>query len=188
MKTKAFLTIAFLFALVFQYVFAQEQEVAQKKSFAYSNITEGGFFTTSPNGAAFEVTTIHGFSVNKKHNWGFGFGIGVSSNFYNSNYYSSSSHVYCPMFVNYRHYFSPEQTFSPHLNVSLGGVEVNKGSGVYSAITMGFRIRKFSLSSGMSFMAVKKEEDYSPYYPPPIFTTTKWYYPYGITIKCGVAF
>jgi len=199
MCTKNILSIALLFALFSNVSFSQEQENVNSKSFSYSNITEGGFFATSPKEYALEVTTIHGFSVNDKHHLGFGFGIGIITNYSIQNspyfsYYYKASNVYIPMFVNYRYYFSIDRKLTPHFNIALGGVDMQNGNGVYSSIAMGFRVKKFSLSSGLSFMAIKKEYEHWPYYNPISSHLpekeyiSKWEYPFGITIKCGIAF
>ena len=191
MKVKAFLITAFLSASVS--LFSQENET--KGSLTYSNITEFGFFTTSPQGVAFEATTTQGFSIDKTHHLGLGIGIGFNNykttTIIHYNYSSSDKYTifYMPVFVNYRFYFKPHKTFSPHLNIAVGGTMVEEGAGIYSAITMGFKAGKFSFSSGCSFMAFEGEEKttYSAIYPYSK-TVKKWIYPFGITLKWGFAF
>jgi len=210
MKTTAILACS-VFLLASVSLFAQDDEA--KETFTYANITEFGLFTTSPKGVAFEATTTHGFAMNKKHLFGLGIGIGVSSYLNYSSYsysnspayvrsYSSHSSFYTPVFLNHRVYFSPHKTFSPHVNTSVGGVLVENGGGIYSALTVGFRAGKFSFSSGLSFMAICRGETWiesinvydptNPYYPYSYNEIerkeTVWLYPFGITIKCGFSF
>jgi hypothetical protein len=202
MKAKVFLSSVFLWASIVLY--AQEQE--SKENIRYSNISEVGFVTTSPRGFAFELTSVNGFSVNKKHHVGIGVGFGGSLH---SSYQTSTE--YTPVFFNYRYCFKLEKR-SPHVNISAGGLLTKDGYGIYSSITAGIRHGKFSFSSGISFMAIYREEEvekveyydpvystdpldivdpyrYIPYYS---YTYTrkmppKWYYPFGVTVKCGFA-
>jgi hypothetical protein len=108
--------------------------------------------------------------------------------------------------VNYRYCFTPNKKFSPHVNASLGGAMVEDGGGVYASLTMGFKVKKFSFSSGLSFMAVQRNEvgykdfddsyfdEYTgtwikyPYTSWIEYTEKNWYFPFGFTIKCGLAF
>ena len=188
MKVKAFAFSAFLLASVS--LFSQENET--KEPFNYSNITEFGFFATSPRSIAFEATTVNGFSMDKKHCLGIGFGFGCLRSL--SDDYDFS-YLHMPMFINYRLYFNPSKTFSPHVNVALGGTMVTKGGGFYSAVTVGFRAAKFSFSSGISFMPIRTEvrEDISYYDDYGLYLwrenyVKKWLYPLGFTIKCGFSF
>jgi len=182
MRTRAFVLAVLLSATVT--LSAQENERIK-----YSNITEFGFLTTSPMGVAFEGTTVNGFSMDKYHHIGLGIGMGYSHH----TSYRYDGTAYMPMFVNYRLYFKPEKSFSPHVNAALGGVMAEDGGGIYSSITMGFRAGKFSFSSGLSFMAIEREESrnwwYDPYYPEYEYYSVKyWSFPFGITIKCGFSF
>jgi hypothetical protein len=163
MKARVFVLAVFLAVSVF--LSAQENEA--KESIRYSNITEFGFVVTSPQGVGIEATTVHGFSMNKQHHIGLGFGIGGC-------FHNSFFGGYTPVFFNYRLYFRPEKTFSPHVNVSLGGLIATYGYGAYSSITMGFRAGKFSFSSGLSCM--------------PIYDGMWWSFPFGITLKWGFSF
>jgi len=177
-KTTLFLVL--LFVTVFS---ALAQEEADVEKFNYSNITEFGFNTTSPEGIAFEATTVHGFSINKKHCIGFGVGIGLHSQI--------PSTIYTPIFFNYRIYFKPTKTFSPHVNVIAGGVLVDDGKGIIASFSSGFRAGKFSLSSGLSFMAICRtytQEFISGGYITEIKTDKEWIYPFGVTIKVGFSF
>lgn len=168
-------------------LFAQENESKNESNEAikYSNITEFGFLTTNPSGIAFEAVTIHGFSIDKKHCLGIGIGMGLSSHLYSSPFYT-------PVFVNYRYYFSPHKTFSPHVNVAVGGVGVEDGFGIYSVITAGFRAGKFSFSSGVSFMPVYEQHYYDNYYYGYYGgyheSRKEWIYPFGIVLKVGFSF
>jgi len=164
MKARALVLAAFLAGFVS--LSAQESET--KETTTYSNVTEFGFLTASPKGVSLEATTAHGFSINKQHNFGLGTGIGVN---FSTNYSAVS---YMPVFVNYRLYFKPEKSFSPHVNIAVGGLITRDGYGGYSSITMGFRAGKFSFSSGLSFM--------------PINEWFGWEYPFGVTLKFGFAF
>ena len=163
------------------------QEKDTKENFAYSNITEIGCFTSTHEYVSIEATTVNGFSIDKKHHFGIGLGIGkgdvVSFNF---------SPLYVPMFFNYRIYFNPEKKRSPHVNVSMGGLLVEDGGGMYSALTIGIKAGRFSFSSGLSFMAIYQKEyylDYERYYTVPFTGKTKgWYFPFGITLKYGFTF
>ncbi len=188
MKVKVFVLIPFLFAVLS--LSAQENET--KETITYSNITEFGFVTASPQGVGMEGTTVNGFAINKQHCIGIGIGIGGS--FHNS-YYSATA--YTPLFFNYRLYFKPDKKFSPHINVSVGGLLAKDGEGIYSSITAGFRAGKFSFSSGISYMAIYRTESisyyeyvYDPYYYSYPYTSnvSEWYFPFGITIKCGFSF
>ena len=158
MKPRVFVFAAFLLAAS---VSLSAQET--KENIAYSNITEFGFFTTSPKGIAIEATTVQGFSIDKIHHLGLGFGIGGCI-------YSGFGGAYMPLFMNYRLYFKPEKSFSPHVNAALGGLITVDGGGVYSALTMGFISGNFSFSSGVSLMLFDGD------------------LPFGITIKCGFSF
>jgi len=196
MKNTVLALIAFLAVSVS--AFAQDNET--KENIKYSNITEFGFFTASPRSFAFEGTMVHGVSIDKQHHLGLGIGIGWNNC---HSYRYSTAHM--PMFVNYRYYFSPNKKFSPHFNVALGGVAVGDGGGIYSALTAGFRAGKFSFSSGLSFMAVYREEMWSKWYntyPYPYdpynsympdgysinYYQKDWHFPFGIVIKCGFTF
>ena len=173
MKVRAFVLAAGLLASVS--LSAQDNET--KETTTYANVTEFGFMTASPKGVALEATTAHGIAFNKKHLLGLGVGIGGSF----SPYYNTA---YMPIFINYRLYFKPNSTFSPHLNAALGGVMLENGAGMYSAVTMGFRAGHFSFSSGLSFMPMQRMGHFRFYDDP----MTVWYYPFGITIKVGFSF
>jgi hypothetical protein len=182
MRVKVFALAAFLAAGVS--LLAQENEKV-----TYSNVTEFGFSTASPQGISLEATTAHGVIFNKTHLLGLGVGIGMSFHNYNT--------AYMPIFFNYRLYFKPNSTFSPHLNVAVGGIMPKDGVGIYSAITMGFKAGHFSFSSGLSFTPIYRTgwdgnyyyDDYcfDHYYsfrkPSPV-----WYFPFGMTLKVGFAF
>jgi hypothetical protein len=184
MKLRIFLTT--LCFLTFLSVQAQE-EISKIK---YATIFEAGFMTTSPQGVGMEMVSIHGIAINKKHVLGIGFGIGAN---YNNNFYSA---VYTPIFANYRHYFKPDNRFSPHITAALGGIITGDYGGFYSSFTAGFRVKKFSFSSGISFMPLKDSGyDYYDYYDPYYgyytsygYYTEKWYFPFGVVIKVGFSF
>jgi len=178
---------------------AQENET--KENITYSNITEFGFITASPKGIAFEATTAHGFSIDKTHHLGLGIGIGTSMGVttyegYNSSSARTSWAAYMPVFLNYRFYFKPEKSFSPHVNVAVGGLIPKEGFGIYSSITMGFRAGKFSFSSGISMLAIQREYfEYREIYDQNGWISSvqnisklKWTYPFGITLKWGFSF
>jgi hypothetical protein len=195
MKANTFLLILFLWVSTLS-LFSQEQK--NNDAIGYSNITEFGIITLSPQGFAVEGTSINGISINKQHNIGIGVGYGGS---FHTSYHSSTA--YTPVFLNYRFYFKPDNKFTPHINLAAGCLLAKDGGGVYSAFTAGFRAGKFSFSSGISFMAIYREEEatvydyYPPYYPEysyyPYYpnyisykkTVSQWYYPFGMTIKCG---
>lgn len=179
--------LASLMAILFVGAYAQEQEDEPK--IKYSNITEFGFMMASPKGIGFEATTVNGFSINKKHCLGLGIGIGAQA--YNEYYYGGTA--YTPIFANYRLYFQPNKTFSPHINVAFGGLMVSDGEGFYSSVSAGFRAGKFSFSSGVSFMPVRRPSDEVLYYDEwgnrywedgP----KEWYYPFGVMLKWGFSF
>lgn len=175
--------LASLMAILFVGAYAQEEEPKIK----YSNITEFGFMMASPKGIGFEATTVNGFTINKKHCLGLGIGIGAQTY---REYYEGTA--YTPIFANYRLYFQPDKTFSPHINVAFGGLMVSDGEGFYSSVSAGFRAGKFSFSSGVSFMPVFRpsevyyydqwESCYSGEGP------KEWYYPFGIMLKWGFSF
>jgi len=178
MKARTFLAAAIL--LVSVSLSAQETET--KETIAYSNITEFGLITASPKGVGLEATTAHGISFNKTHHLGLGVGIGMS-------WHEYSNTAYMPIFVNYRCYFKPNNSFSPHVNIAVGGLVPREGYGIYSSITMGFRAGKFSFSSGLSFTPIFDDSDRhyifsDPYWRP----KAEWYYPFGITLKWGFTF
>ena len=189
---KAKIVISAVFLAVGVSLFAQEAE----EKMTYSNITEFGLLTASPRGVSIEGTTAHGFAFNKQHLFGLGVGIGI--NFHNVRYLGYDDlnfSAYMPLFVNYRYYFKPQKTFSPHVNVALGGLLLKDNAGMYSSVTMGFRAGKFSFSSGISFMAMQMEVfEYDDYYYEPYYygrvshSVWKWHYPFGITLKCGFSF
>ena len=184
MNVKLFFSL-FLFSISVA-LFAQEDEL--KTKFAYSSITEFGFMTASPRGFSFEATTTHGFSLDKKHHLGIGIGIGINQN----GKYSSSPIVYMPIFANYRVYFKPNKSFSPHFNLALGGFMLKKGGGAYSSACIGFKVGKFTLSQGLSFFALQKEEVWHEYAYPYSYVVErremKWYFPVGLTFKWGFTF
>ena len=172
------------------FAFANAQEETSKIN--YANITEGGIITASPRGVALEATTINGFSINKSHVVGLGFGIGIS---YNQSYVGNGA-AYTPIFVNYRYYFKPDQKFSPHVNAAVGGLITEDGGGIYSTITAGFRVKRFSFSSGISMMALQRDVNLWDYYGSGIDVggcvvdsyEKEWFYPFGFVIKCGFSF
>lgn len=191
-------TISALF-LVSVSLFAQEN--GSNETIKYSNITEFGFYAVSPRGISFEATTVNGFSMDKHHHFGLGFGMGY--NFFLSYEYPTA---YMPAFVNYRYYFTPDKRFSPQINASLGGAMVEDGGGIYSSLTMGFKAKKFSFSSGLSLMALYRHETWSDwidngYYDSDLdrwiedpdahsisHESKKWYFPFGFVLKVGFAF
>jgi len=178
MKTSVFAFAAFFFASVA--LFAQENKT--NENLTYSNITELGIAVASPQGISIEATSVHGFSVKKTHHWGLGVGFGGI-------FTKQNEMIHMPIFLNYRLNFKPEQKHSPLLNISVGGIYIKDGNGFYSAIRMGYRIWKFSFSSGVSFMAVnwtKKEPDYQ--YPYDIKTKKINSNMFGFTIKAGFTF
>ena len=182
MRTRAFVLAVLLSASVT--LSAQENEKIK-----YSNITEFGITTANPHVIAFEGTTAHGFSINKTHNLGLGIGLGTGLGWIMHNRGAS----YMPIFLNYRLYFNPEQNRSPHVNIAAGGVYLNDGRGFYSSLTMGYKAGKFSFSSGISFAAIYGskeiyhyiEDSYSMIYTTQVWN---WYYPFGLTLKCGFTF
>jgi len=140
MKVKALVFSIFL--LIFVSLSAQETE----KKFVYSNITETGFFATSPRYFAFEVTSAHGFTMDKKHHFGIGIGFGYSEH---SSYSSLASYI--PLFFNYRLYFKPDRNFSPCINATVGGLLTDEYTGgFYSSFTMGFKTGIFSFCTSIS--------------------------------------
>ena len=212
MKAITFSLIALFLAIN---IFLSAQETEKKEVFNYSVITEAGIVATSTRGFSMDVTVVNGFSMNKQHV--FGLGIGLGWNFYswsysypapmysynhstniwdtsifNSSTTTSSSLVYTPIFLNYRCYFKPNSKFSPHINISAGGIWIEDGGGIYSAIAAGFRAGKFSFSSGLSLMAIHQEEGvhYYDFLTDNYISESKWIwrYPFGITIKVGFTF
>ena len=162
-------------------LFAQEEE--KSSNIKYANITEFGFFATSPKSVYAEGTTVHGISIHKQHIIGLGTGIGGGGYFSSKNI----STAYMPIFVNYRCYFLPDRKLSPHVNVALGGLFTTNGEGFYSSLTAGFKSGKFSFSSGFSFLGIYEERYEWNYYG---YQEIKngWYFPMGITIKLGFTF
>ena len=204
MRARALVLTAFLLVLVS--LAAQESETGEtKKTYAYSNVTEMGIITASPRGVGMEVTTANGVSIYKQHHLGLGLGIGACFHRYGGIF------TYMPVFANYRYYFKPEKTFSPHINASLGGMVLDKGYGIYSSLTMGFRVEtkgfgypygfgfaagNFTFSTGLSCTPVYREVyvekwDYDPIYGGTITYReyeVKWTNLFGFVIKCGFSF
>jgi hypothetical protein len=194
MKSKIFFSFIFFFSSVM--LFAQENET--KDSITYSNLTEFGIISLSPQCFSFETTVVQGFALNRQHH--FGLGIGIGGHFRMGEMTDDPVLFSIPVFLNYRYYFKPDKTFSPHLNAVLGGMMLNRGWGLCAAIATGFRVGKFTLASGLSFLALKHQvrwyenvtyfspsEDY--YYEETIERTfSKWSFPLGITLKWGFAF
>jgi len=206
MRARALVLATFL--LVSVSLAAQENETGEtKKTYAYSNVTEMGIITASPRGVGIEVTTANGVSIVKQHHLGLGLGIGACFHRYGGVF------AYMPVFANYRYYFKPGKTFSPHVNASLGGMVLDKGYGIYSSLTMGFRVEtkgfgylygyglgfgagNFTFSTGLSYAPVYREVyverwDYDPIYGGPItyeVPEVKWTNLFGFVIKCGFSF
>lgn len=180
MKTRLFLATICL--CTFLFVNAQEETSKVK----YANITEAGLITASPQGIGLEVATVNGININKRHIIGIGFGVGMSWNKRHEN------QSYTPIFANYRYYFKPDNKFSPHITAAVGGIITESYGGVYSAITAGFRVKKFSFSSGISLMPMLGEEYYEYYddygYYRAEWSGSEWYFPFGFVIKCGFSF
>lgn len=178
MKSKAVLLVIFVFSMML--IQAQNQE---EKKVKYSNITEWGLLgSPSERFIALEGTTVNGFAIGG-HNLGIGLGLGLGGDL------DDEPGVYCPIFINYRYYFNPLKSFTPHINVALGGMSRVEAMGIYSTLTTGFRSHKFSFSSGFFFQAYESEiwdyDQYGIYY-----NTNKkeWRYPWGIMIKVGFSF
>jgi len=172
MKTKTFLPIFIMFVFSFfasASLFAQEEET--KSNIKYSNITEFGFFATSPNSIFAEGTTVHGISIKNQHCIGLGIGFGGGAYFPSYSYLGT---IYMPVFANYRLRFLPDRKLSPHVNLALGGIMLEESWGAYSSLTAGFKAGHFSFSSGFSCLAVWEGGEF--------------FLPMGITIKCGFSF
>ena len=190
MKTKLIATAWCL--CVFSFTHAQKDT----SNYRYANITEAGIFAASPRGIGLEVTTVNGIAINKHHVIGIGFGIGASFHRTYSDYnyyYYGNERGYTPIFANYRYYFKPDNRFCPHITGALGGVVMSHGGGLYTAVSAGFRVNKFSFSSGISFMPVRRMSYFYPDYG--YFfeydyrkSVYKWHYPFGFMIKCGFSF
>ena len=200
MKIRALIvTSSFLLASIS--LSAQKKESTEVK---YSIIGEFGMVGAGLKGIGIETTVVHGISFNKQHL--VGLGIGFGDNFYSVKYsspYSTSisttSAVYTPVFINYRFYFKPEKMFSPHINMAIGGLWIERGEGVFSSLTMGFKVGMFSFASGLSFMAIHQKDGqeffeyfdpntnafYSYSLPDPVWI---WRYPFGVTLKVGFSF
>jgi hypothetical protein len=181
MKTKIMI-LGMLMTTSLMYLQAQNEKNGNIK---YANITEWGFLG-SPNERyfSFEGTTVNGFSINGNViGIGFGLGLGADKHIFG---------IYCPMFLNYRHYFNYENKFSPHINLALGGVSRVEGLGIYSALTTGFRSHKFSFSSGIFFQAYEAEViqyEYDKSGNLAVETSVKEiYFPWGILLKIGFSF
>jgi len=172
MKAKALTLAAFLVISIS--LAAQENEKIK-----YSNVTELGYIAVSPKGVMLEVATVNGVAIDKQHH--FGLGVGFGTNVFHTSF--EKVFVFMPIFFNYRNYFKPERNFSPHLNVSLGGIAMEGGYGFYSSLTMGFRAKAFSFSSGLSFTPMYREVDTYHF-----VSNLKWTRLFGIVLKCGFTF
>ena len=120
---------------------------------------------------------MDGFTSDNKNHFGIGVGIGN----YNYQAHGISMITYYPLFSNYRYYFEPNRN-SSLINISLGGLlGTNNASGVYSSATIGFKIRFFSFSIGLSYFAIhRKNYSYYNWYRPNGF---KWDHNVGLAIK-----
>ena len=182
---------ATIFSVVFLLASVSLSAQKNEKRFVYSNITEIGLSALNFEGFSYEATSVHGILLDKKHNLGIGIGFGF-------NMPQNSNVAYIPLFFNYRFYFKPDKTLSPHVNIAVGGLVAKEGYGVYSSITMGFRIRKFSFSSGLSFTPIyemiywteriREGTDDYPTYSSVKKSKMEWYYPFGFTLKVGFTF
>ena len=189
--------ILILFLVVSFSLSAQEQE-KKERIIKYSIITEAGIVSANPKEISVDATVVNGFSINKQHliglgiGYGTGFGDGFRSISYNSSYSYTMSYYadYIPIFVNYRLYFKPDKKFSPHINVSVGGIATEETGGVYSSIAMGFRSEKFSFSSGVSFMTTHQIDWFETYdnFTYNISPKRTLRYHLGITLKAGFTF
>lgn len=187
MKVKTFLQIFITFVCSFftsATLLAQEEET--KSNIRYSNITEFGFFATSPKSVFAEGTTVHGISIRNQHQIGLGVGFGGGA-YFQSSYDRATS--YMPVFVNYRLRFLPDKKLSPHINIAVGGLMTTYGEGIYSSLTVGFRAGHFSFSSGFSCLSIWENQS-DPYYDLSYYSPHSYspYFPMGITIKCGFSF
>jgi len=176
MKSKAVLIVIFVFSMML--IQAQNQE---EKKIKYSNITEWGLLgSPSERFISFEGTTVNGFAIDG-HNLGIGLGLGLGGDV------DDDVNIYCPIFINYRYYFNPLKSFTPHINVAFGGISKERAMGIYSTLTTGFRSRKFSLSSGFFFQAYETEIQY--FNDEGDYTNkNEWKFPWGIMIKVGFSF
>jgi len=182
MKTRVFFLVIFTVSSLF--IQAQNEKDQKVK---YSNITEWGF-SGSPSASflSLEGITVNGIAIGGSR-IGLGLGLGLGGDF------DTDFGVYCPIFLNYRYYFNHESSFSPHINVALGGTSRTDGIGIYSTLSSGFKSGKFSLSTGLFFQAYEKVTINS-YYDnvTGVYITEdplkNWVYPWGITIKVGFSF
>ena len=173
MKRIIFITIALL-CVAFQ---AQSQETEQKQTTVkYSLIVESGF-QAGWDYVGFEHTVVNGIRINDKHAVGFGLGFGTPI----------FSQLYCPIYANYRYYFN-KKDFSPHVNVAFGGVMFDKGGGLYSTITSGFRFHRFSFSSGMFFQGIRDNRPLRSILPGGCYGYSSNYFSWGFVLKAGVTF
>ena len=152
MKNKTLLFSLFVLSSIV--LFGQENKTA--KNIKYSNITEYGCIGVNPADKFFlEATIINGFSLNQKHIFGLGTGLVFRFHVEHSFYV----YPFTLFFLNYRYYFLTNKEFSPHINVAIGGFPTNFHNNVYtnfySALTVGFRAKYFSFSSGISFLVTQ---------------------------------
>ncbi len=179
------LTIAIILAISSLYSYAQDQQSVNAK---YSISIEDGILA-SVHHFGIEKTVVNGVAINRKHVVGIGIGFGFGT------FSINNDPMYCPLFANYRYYFTPGD-FSPHINFSLGGIIFSEGQGLYSTLMAGFRKYKFTFSSGIFFQAYQYRKTYyteiydgNGFYQTTI-TSSKLVqeFPIGFAIKLGVAF
>lgn len=186
MKKIILASLALIFSC-FQ-LFAQEQTQEQEEKpveMKYAVSIESGYQAGLNGWIGMEHVVVNGFRLNKQHVVGLGIGFG----------YFFNDEMYCPIYLNYRYYFTTKSSFTPHVNIALGGLTVEDGGGLYSTLTTGFRKHKFTLSTGIFFFAYQYESGYqevlydqygSPRYINHKDITTEM--PWGFMIKLGVAF
>ena len=169
------LVFGFLILVCSFQLFAQEGQTASIK---YAVSIEGGYHAGLREAAGMECVVVNGIRIDQQHVFGLGIGIGGMINY----------GVYCPVFANYRYYFTTSTTFTPHVNVALGGIIFEDSGGLYSTFTTGFTQRKFTLSTGLFIFSGQPSRVYYEYGYRDNYNYRSYRVPWGFMIKVGVAF
>jgi len=134
-------------------MYAQENESSNIK---YAISIENGWFGTSEGYFSGDITVIHSLTIDKKHAIGVGFGIGLDIEIL---LMVETKPVYCPIFANYRYYFTSNK-LSPFVNFSLGGNIYENAGKLHSSLTAGFKKGVFTLSTGAFLQAFQAKSFY----------------------------
>ena len=174
MKIHTYIIVILLLGFSLQ-LQAQKTESSNIK---YAISIENNFLGTAEGYFSADFAFIHSLTINKKHAIGLGFGVGLDIEIY---LMVETNPVYCPVFANYRYYFTTNK-LSPFINFSLGGNMYENAGKMQSSLSVGFKKGVFVLSSGVFLQAFQAKSFYFD------STSDGKYFPLGFTLKLGVAF